>query len=51
MKNEFDKEQDLLQPPDIFHNQDPRDVSPGSLKFTGTYKPSAPKLLLFISLG
>ena len=24
MKNEFDEKQDLLQPPDIFHNQDPR---------------------------
>ena len=50
MKNEFDKEQDLLQPPDIFHNQDPR-MSPRQAEIYQNLQAIGPEIAAFYLSG
>ena len=50
MKNEFDKEQDLLQPPDIFHNQDPR-MSPRQSEIYRNLQAIGPEIAAFYLSG
>ena len=50
MKNGFDKEQDLLQPPDIFHNQDPR-MSPRQAEIYRNLEAIGPEISAFYLSG